>query len=146
MSRMNAPDQNGMGNIFFIGDHIKQLMNSITQINISRSAFAVHGFRSCRSSPAVSMRGAINDSGVRFCFCNDATGKNSVESCKQIFSQQLFCYQHHIIAYIEGLSKFHLGGSRIENQESRINSQRLTVNSQQSTVDSSAQQIGIRQQ
>src|SRR5678810_1203475 len=80
------------------------MMNTITQIHISHTAFTIHYFIAVCSSSTRSMRCFINNAIVSLHFYNAARCFYSIPFCHQYFSKQFFCD----LNYIGSLIKFNL--------------------------------------
>jgi len=101
VNRLDRPDENGVGHILLINYHIEQVMNAITQIDISKSSAPEHRLGARCSSTSERMRGAVVRSLVCLGFHDHARCRLSVEARDEHLADQFACESQCIGSCIE---------------------------------------------
>src|SRR5699024_11494857 len=75
IQRLEGTDKYRICPIFFVGYHIKQVVNTVTKIDIADAAGPVHGFGACGTEPLIGMGSFVSASAISFGFGDDTAGQ-----------------------------------------------------------------------
>src|SRR5699024_12409023 len=87
--------------------HIKQVVNTVTKIDIADAAGPVHGFGACGTEPLIGMGSFVSASAISFGFGDDTAGQGLlVYPGAEYHSQEALGYLCHIRLLIIERRKF----------------------------------------
>lgn len=107
LDRLERPDENCIGLIFFIRNNIEKIMNSVAEVNVSMTTMPEHDFVSHRFFALVCMTPTLFV-GIRFCFYNYSSDYSIVESGEKSFSKKILCDLDDVTAMIKGFFELQL--------------------------------------